>query len=188
MTWEFITKPVHSTNAVSWEWEWRYIDDGAVEKRRTRTFTSFKECIADARLHGFTGRSGTRASRARSSSGREAALQTGIERGAYEHESRRASETAISPIDARSSPRSSAGRMVVLVDEEDRENEGDLLIAAEFATRRSDQLHGALRPRSHLPHAHRGALPAVESAADGDATTARRSARTSPSRSKPRKA
>src|SRR5437899_3361284 len=27
-----------------------------------------------------------------------------------------------------------AGRMVVLVDEEDRENEGDLLIAAEFVT------------------------------------------------------
>ena len=23
MTWEFITKPVRSTNAVSWEWEWR---------------------------------------------------------------------------------------------------------------------------------------------------------------------
>ena len=27
-----------------------------------------------------------------------------------------------------------AGRMVVLVDEEDRENEGDLVIAAEFVT------------------------------------------------------
>src|SRR5215216_2696641 len=27
-----------------------------------------------------------------------------------------------------------AGRMVVLIDEEDRENEGDLLLAAEFAT------------------------------------------------------
>ena len=27
-----------------------------------------------------------------------------------------------------------AGRMVVLVDEEDRENEGDLVFAAEFAT------------------------------------------------------
>ena len=27
-----------------------------------------------------------------------------------------------------------AGRMVVLVDEEDRENEGDLLFAAEFVT------------------------------------------------------
>ena len=36
-----------------------------------------------------------------------------------------------------------AGRMVVLVDEEDRENEGDLVLAADFVTRRSDQLHGA---------------------------------------------
>lgn len=42
-------------------------------------------------------------------------------------------ETAISPIaDIISELR--AGRMVVLVDEEDRENEGDLLMAAEFAT------------------------------------------------------
>ena len=34
----------------------------------------------------------------------------------------------------RSSPTSRAGRMVVLVDEEDRENEGDLLLAADFVT------------------------------------------------------
>ena len=41
-------------------------------------------------------------------------------------------ETLISPItDVIAELR--AGRMVVLVDEEDRENEGDLLIAAEFA-------------------------------------------------------
>lgn len=45
-------------------------------------------------------------------------------------------ETAISPIsDIINELR--AGRMVVLVDEEDRENEGDLLIAAEFATAES---------------------------------------------------
>ena len=42
-------------------------------------------------------------------------------------------ETAISPI-ADIVVELKAGRMVVLVDEEDRENEGDLLIAAEFAT------------------------------------------------------
>jgi 3,4-dihydroxy 2-butanone 4-phosphate synthase/GTP cyclohydrolase II len=42
-------------------------------------------------------------------------------------------ETAISPIGEIVSE-IRAGRMVVLVDEEDRENEGDLLIAAEFAT------------------------------------------------------
>ena len=54
MTWEFITKPVRSSNAVSWEWEWRCSrDDGT--RRSTRTFSSFRECIVDARLHGFTG-------------------------------------------------------------------------------------------------------------------------------------
>jgi 3,4-dihydroxy 2-butanone 4-phosphate synthase/GTP cyclohydrolase II len=42
-------------------------------------------------------------------------------------------ETSISPI-AEIVAEIRAGRMVVLVDEEDRENEGDLLIAAEFAT------------------------------------------------------
>src|SRR5688572_30526282 len=45
-------------------------------------------------------------------------------------------ETAISPI-ADIISELAAGRMVVLVDEEDRENEGDLLIAAEFATAES---------------------------------------------------
>lgn len=29
-----------------------------------------------------------------------------------------------------------AGRMVILVDDEDRENEGDLMIAADFVTRK----------------------------------------------------
>jgi 3,4-dihydroxy 2-butanone 4-phosphate synthase/GTP cyclohydrolase II len=42
-------------------------------------------------------------------------------------------DTAISPV-ADLMAELSAGRMVVLVDEEDRENEGDLLIAAEFVT------------------------------------------------------
>jgi 3,4-dihydroxy 2-butanone 4-phosphate synthase/GTP cyclohydrolase II len=42
-------------------------------------------------------------------------------------------ETAISPV-AEIVAEIRAGRMVVLVDEEDRENEGDLLMAAEFAT------------------------------------------------------
>jgi 3,4-dihydroxy 2-butanone 4-phosphate synthase / GTP cyclohydrolase II len=42
-------------------------------------------------------------------------------------------ETAISPI-SEIVAEIRAGRMVVLVDEEDRENEGDLLMAAEFAT------------------------------------------------------
>ena len=42
-------------------------------------------------------------------------------------------ETAISPV-TEIIDDLKAGRMVVLVDEEDRENEGDLLIGAEFAT------------------------------------------------------
>jgi len=55
MTWEFITKPVRSSNAVSWEWEWRCSGDDGTRRSSTRTFSSFRECIVDARLHGFTG-------------------------------------------------------------------------------------------------------------------------------------
>ena len=45
------------------------------------------------------------------------------------------------------------GRMFILVDDEDRENEGDLVIPAQMATPDADQLHGALRPRPDLPGA-----------------------------------
>ena len=55
MTWEFITKPVRSANAVSWEWEWRFTAENAARKASARTFSSFRECIADARAHGFSG-------------------------------------------------------------------------------------------------------------------------------------
>ena len=34
------------------------------------------------------------------------------------------------------------GKMVVVCDDEDRENEGDLTMAAQFATPEADQLHG----------------------------------------------
>jgi hypothetical protein len=54
MTWEFVTKPVRAANAVSWEWEWRCTEEGTM-RTSTRTFPSFRDCIADARLHGFTG-------------------------------------------------------------------------------------------------------------------------------------
>ena len=47
-----------------------------------------------------------------------------------------------------------AGRMVVVVDDEDRENEGDLTLAAELRHSRGHQLHGPLRPRPHLPRPH----------------------------------
>ena len=49
-----------------------------------------------------------------------------------------------------------AGRMVVLVDDEDRENEGDLVIAAEKVTPGGDQLHGHARARRRLPRADAG--------------------------------
>lgn len=55
MTWEFITKPVRSTNAVSWEWTWRCAGQDGSKTSSSRTFSSFRECIADARLHGFIG-------------------------------------------------------------------------------------------------------------------------------------
>ena len=66
-----------------------------------------------------------------------------------------------------------AGRMVVVVDSPDRENEGDLCMAAEYVTRRCHQLHGHARPWADLPHAHaralRGARPADDGAAQPDA-------------------
>ena len=55
MTWEFITKPVRSTNAVAWEWEWRCAGVDGARRVSVRTFASFRECVADARLNGFTG-------------------------------------------------------------------------------------------------------------------------------------
>lgn len=55
MTWEFITRPVRAGNAVSWEWEWRYKAPDASVRAAERTFASFRDCVADARVHGFTG-------------------------------------------------------------------------------------------------------------------------------------
>ena len=55
MTWEFITKAVRSTNAVAWEWEWRCSADDGARQTSSRTFASFRECVADARTHGFSG-------------------------------------------------------------------------------------------------------------------------------------
>jgi 3,4-dihydroxy 2-butanone 4-phosphate synthase/GTP cyclohydrolase II len=49
-----------------------------------------------------------------------------------------------------------AGRMVILVDDEDRENEGDLVLAAQRDAG-GDQLHGQARPRPDLPDADAGA-------------------------------
>ena len=41
-----------------------------------------------------------------------------------------------------------AGKMVILVDDEDRENEGDLCMAADHVHAGSHQLHGEIRSRS----------------------------------------
>ncbi len=60
-----------------------------------------------------------------------------------------------------------AGRMVVVMDDEERENEGDLIMAAAARASGGHQLHGAARPRAHLPHADSGALPRAPAALDG---------------------
>jgi 3,4-dihydroxy 2-butanone 4-phosphate synthase/GTP cyclohydrolase II len=79
-----------------------------------------------------------------------------------------------------------AGRMVILVDEEDRENEGDLVLAADRHAR-GHQLHGPLRPRPDLPDADPRALraPALPPMVARNGT---RTAPPSPSPSKPPKA
>ncbi len=48
-----------------------------------------------------------------------------------------------------------AGKPIVLVDDEDRENEGDIVYAAEKVTPGGDQLHAEARPRRGLPVADR---------------------------------
>ena len=55
MSWEFITKAVRSASAVSWEWAWRCTAHDGEKRHSARTFASFRECVADARAHGFTG-------------------------------------------------------------------------------------------------------------------------------------
>ena len=47
------------------------------------------------------------------------------------------------------------GKMVVVVDAADRENEGDLTIAAQFATPEAIDVHGEGGARAHLPVPHR---------------------------------
>ena len=47
------------------------------------------------------------------------------------------------------------GEVVIVVDDEDRENEGDLIVAAEKITAGDDGLHGPAHERRHL-HADDG--------------------------------
>ena len=58
------------------------------------------------------------------------------------------------------------GRMIVLVDDEDRENEGDLTMAADSITPEAINFMTKIRPRPHLPFAHRAALRRPRPAAD----------------------
>ena len=73
-----------------------------------------------------------------------------------------------------------AGRMVVLMDDEDRENEGDLIMAAEHVRAEDINFMAQLRPRTHLPDADARALPATAPAADGQRHRTSTTARTSP--------
>jgi len=43
------------------------------------------------------------------------------------------------------------GKMVILVDDEDRENEGDLTMAAEKVTPEAINFYGQIRKRADLP-------------------------------------
>ena len=78
-----------------------------------------------------------------------------------------------------------AGRMVILVDEEDRENEGDLVLAADHVTPEAINFMAQLRPRPDLPDADARALRAAAAAADGGDATAPSTAPPSRSRSRP---
>ena len=60
------------------------------------------------------------------------------------------------------------GKMAVIMDDEDRENEGDLIMAADCARPQDVNFHGALRPRTHLFDAHARALPSIAPAAHGE--------------------
>ena len=64
------------------------------------------------------------------------------------------------------------GRMFVLVDDEDRENEGDLVIPAQMATPDAINFMATPRPRPDLPRAHQGAGRPARAAADEPAPTA----------------
>ena len=59
------------------------------------------------------------------------------------------------------------GRMVILVDDEDRENEGDLTMAARKDNPRSHQFHGQIRQGADLPVADRGQGRRTQTAHDG---------------------
>ena len=77
-------------------------------------------------------------------------------------------------------------QMIIVVDDEDRENEGRPDDRGGEGHAGGDQLHGDARPRPDLPADDRGAARRARSAADGARRTPRSSAPRSACRSKPR--
>ena len=59
------------------------------------------------------------------------------------------------------------GKMVIVIDEEDRENEGDLTMAAEKVTPEDINFHGQIRPRAHLHADDVRAAAGAECSVDG---------------------
>ena len=80
-----------------------------------------------------------------------------------------------------------AGRMVIVTDDADRENEGDLIMAAEKATPAGDQFHGHARPRADLRADHERARRATRACSAWSRKTAKCIGPISPSRSMRRK-
>ena len=76
------------------------------------------------------------------------------------------------------------GRMFILVDDEDRENEGDLVIPAQMATPDAINFMATPRPRPDLPRADQGARRPARPRADEPPATAPGSKPPSPSRSR----
>ena len=62
-----------------------------------------------------------------------------------------------------------AGKMVIMVDDEDRENEGDFVMAAEKCTPGRHQFYGHARSGIDLPLVDRRAGAAIGTEADGPA-------------------
>lgn len=61
------------------------------------------------------------------------------------------------------------GKIILVTDDPDRENEGDFICAAEFATTEKRQLYGDPRQRSDLYADVRGFRPEAAISADGAA-------------------
>ncbi len=60
-----------------------------------------------------------------------------------------------------------SGKMVILVDDEDRENEGDLCMAAEFVTPEAINFMATIRPGADLPDPQRRSCRQAPSDTDG---------------------